>query len=136
MMPLTDEQMALFEPYNQRVQDIIERSRKSRAAGKPALADRQLELCVDVYREYALSQKDIRFQVSYLVAIAVSFAMRMGMHEKAHKVMSEAEGMCPQDDTELREAVAKMRVQVDRYRAQKYDPLKHNPKYARKGRLQ
>lgn len=135
-MPLTTEQEALLEAYQKRVDDMIERSRRSRASGKSALADRQLEMCVDIYREYALAQTGIRFQVSYLVATAVRYAMQMGMHEKAHKVMCEAEQMCPQDDVELREVVAKMRVQVDRYRANNYHPLTHNPKYARKGRLQ
>lgn len=129
-MPMTDEQMALFAPYQERIETMIERARQSRAAGKSAVADRQLEMCVDIYREYAMSQQDIRLKVAYLGAIAASFAMQMGMHFKADQVMRDAERMCPQDDAELRQAVARMRVQVDRYREANYHPI-NNPKLRR-----
>jgi hypothetical protein len=133
-MPLSKEQEALLDAYQARVTAMIERSRASRDAGKSALADRQLEMCVDIYREYAMAQADIRFKVSYLCGTAVRFAVQMGMHQKAHKVMSEAERLCPQDDTELIEALKRMRETVDKFRAANYHPLKKSSK-AKQGRL-
>jgi hypothetical protein len=133
-MPLNDTQSALLDMYQARVTAKIEQARQSRAQGKSALADRQLEQCVDIYREYALAQDGIRFQVSYLCGVAVSFAVQMGMHTKADQVLREAESLCPSDDTELKAGVTKMRGVVDQARAQKYHPLQRKAKTS-KGRL-
>lgn len=121
-MPLNEAQSALLDAYQERVTAMIEKSRKSRAMGKAALANRQLEQCVEIYREYSLSQTGIRFKVSYLIGTAVRFAVQMGMHEKANQVMSEVERLCPKDDGELMAGVVKMRDVVDQARAQNYHP--------------
>lgn len=123
-MPLSEAQELVLDAYHARVNEMIEKARKSRAMGKAAVADRQLEQCVEIWREYALSQTDVRFKVSYLCGTAVAFAVRMGMHIKANQVLKEAESLCPQDDAEMVAGVAKLRVIVDEARAKNYHPLK------------
>lgn len=123
-MPLNEAQSLVLEAYQARVIAMIEKARKSRRMGKATVADQQLEQCVEIYREYALSQTDVRFKVSYLCGTAVRFAASMGMHTKANQILKEAESLCPQDDAEMIAAVAKVRTAVDEARAKNYHPLK------------
>lgn len=120
-----------FAVYEARVIALIEKARVARKAMKSAVADRLLEQCVDVYREYALKQAEAPFRVAYLCGMAVSFAVQMGMHTKADKVLKEAEALIDGCDTDIVEQVAKLRAIIDEARKANY-----HPSQKKKGRLQ